>query len=597
MSNAISSVYLCSVPITPVNQIDFTLKSAQSAYFESKIVRSYNKCSYIPRSGTLKVTGYIDDLNNCNYGYYDNIYNGTSKRYYFWIVKKDYSAKGTTTLTVAIDEFQTWLFDFKMQPCIVEREHVTDDTFGVHTYSEDFELGDYVTLKKESLVELTGDVDFFIGVSDVDNIRGSKVGKLYSGLSFHHFRSNNTSRMDSFIQELCNNGKADCIAFIFSFPSNFLYTVIPSLPDDGDIVGISNEMRILKNISSECFNSFTFNGKTFSPRNKKCFCYPFNFMTVKNASGGNVVLKYELFDDAKTPSFVLDATLSPVPEFTLTPNGYDGKGFAIDDSISTSGFGLCSWNNDNFSNWFANNANTLSAQSANAITNFLSSSQIANNNYAQGQLQSSANDILNKIGLAQNIGNSLSVDPLAIIGGGINAVASYGSGIINNSVYKSSINTDLENTSLLNTTNFENTIRSINASVSDAKVQPNTCKGDTSSTNLDVARGTNTFFLERTCVKPEYIEIVDNYFQMFGYKVNTLKKPVFNTRSKWNYLKTANCCVGGNIPRDDVEAINGMFNNGLTVWHDEKYMFNYLQDNDNSVTIVGESDKTIVGEV
>ena len=37
----------------------------------------------------------------------------------------------------------------------------------------------------------------------------------------------------------------------------------------------------------------------YTPKNNKCFCYPYNYMTLNNNSGVKVVLKYELFNSPK----------------------------------------------------------------------------------------------------------------------------------------------------------------------------------------------------------------------------------------------------------------------------------------------------------
>ena len=119
------------------------------------------------------------------------------------------------------------------------------------------------------------------------------------------------------------------------------------------------------------------------------------------------------------------------------------------------------------------------------------------------------------------------------------------------------------------------------ASVEDAKVQPNTCNGDTSGCGLDLARGTNTFYIEEMTITAQYAKTIDMYFQMFGYKVSRVGKPDLRSRKKWNYIQTVGCNVrGDNIPTEDLAAINQMFDNGLTVWHNESDMFIYNTPNE-----------------
>ena len=157
-----------------------------------------------------------------------------------------------------------------------------------------------------------------------------------------------------------------------------------------------------------------------------------------------------------------------------------------------------------------------------------------------------------------------------------------GSALINASMSANqqnrNIENDLQNKNLLNKTTYQNEINSIMASVEDSKVQPNTSRGDTTSCGLDVARNTATFIIEQTQIKAEYARSIDMYFQMYGYKVATVKVPNTRSRKHWNYVKTLNCRVFGNIPADDKGAIEEMFNNGLTIWHDDD--FNYNKRND-----------------
>jgi hypothetical protein len=73
---------------------------------------------------------------------------------------------------------------------------------------------------------------------------------------------------------------------------------------------------------------------------------------------------------------------------------------------------------------------------------------------------------------------------------------------------------------------------------------------------------------------------------MFGYKVNKVKLPQFKSRQKWNYLKTVNCSVFGELPHEDAEELNQIFNNGLTVWHSdtELHQHEYYQSNPYATT-------------
>ena len=574
MADINTIISLCSVKITPVHQLTFKNITEQQSYFNSKVVCEYSNCRYQDKQGIIRVAEYVDNI-SANYGFFENDYNGTIKRYYFWILDKNLIAKKTTELTIAIDFIQTWYFDMQLQNCIIERCHVSDDEFGKHTYPEDFELGDYIVTNKMEVGQLKGDMDYFVSFVDADG-SGSLYGQVYSALCLKYFKHDNRKALTEFINKLCKDGKADSICYVFCYPHNFLADV-----DIEDGVTISQFPDSRHNISFDCFSEHFYNLKDsvgYKPYNKKLYTYPFNFLTIKNSNGSNVVLKFEYFSDGY--NFLLQGMLAPNPTFTLTPTKYGGKDFSIADSISEQSFPLCSWINDNYSNWYAQHRNTINAQSVNAVSNYNASKLINYNNYKMGEES-------NNVALQQNMINSVtnaitSLGSLNILGAGIGST----NGIINaglsyNLANKQNSN-GYNNNNLLNKNNYQNTMRSLLASVKDAQVQPNTCKGDTSSNGLDVSRGTSTFFIEQTMIKKEYAQIIDMYFQMYGYQVNFYASPVhyINNRKRWNFIKTVNCVSLGDIPQQDREEINKLFNNGITFWHDDSYMYMYDIENE-----------------
>lgn len=574
MANMISSINLCKVPITPTHQLDFNSVSEQRQYFESNVVFTYPKCKYQPRTSTIKVKGYVDQLQQANYGFYTNTYKGTNKTFYFWIVSKNLLAKETTELTIQIDVFQTWHFEFYMSQCMVEREHVSNDDLWKNTIPEDFELGEYVASNRKALTELTGDPYFCIGVTDSsESIIGGIFGKTYSGFTITCYHYSSKDKLSDYIQSLMENGKADSIAFIFTFPGG-----LADFRDETTFVGVEGTLQkeVFYNWNSLDKNFTTYND-SYKPFNNKLYTYPYCFLTIKNPSGGNVVLKFENFQNPSQISFLLESVLTQNPTISLTPRNYAGKSFSIEDSITLNEYGLCSWNNDNYSNWYAQHVNSINAQSLNAGYSMRANRQVADNNFNNALDRRNTNALKGGISTAISTVNSLaSMNFLGAVG---NAVGGGANTMLDYTQASKNASNDLSNSVLLNNTSYQNEIRSIVGSVKDAQVQPNTAKGDTSSSGLDLARDTATFFLEQTHIKPEYARIIDMYFQMFGYQVNTVKKPNLRGRARWNYVKTVNCTTYGEIPHEDTDELNNIFNNGLTIWHDESYMYKYDIEN------------------
>lgn len=574
---ATCDIHLCKVPISVTNQLSFKTKNAQEDYFKSKVRYSYEKCSYQPRTAVLKIPTYVDAIQDVNYGYFDNEYDGNEKRFYFFICQKNYTNKGTTEIVIQIDVWQTWYWQIRYGQCFIERCHVSNDKIGANTIPEDFELGDYLCEAKYWSECTCGEMVYFLATSEYDDTEqmGGIFGKTYSGFKLIYYDERHINDMSQYIGQLCQDGKGDSIAFIFAYPKNML----PKEFDNGDICGGFSGVleKYIKFSYSNFENTFIFKDTEYRPYNNKLLTYPYNFLTITNPEGGNVIIKFELFDSLDDIQFQITSVLTKNPTFECTPMHYANTNYAISDSISMAPFGLCSWNNDNYANWYAQHKNSINAQSINATASYNSSKAVNTNNYNNALDNNNTSMYKGLINTAGGVIGNLSHGNfggalISGVQGGANTYLDYQQG-------KRNANNDLSNSNLLNTTNYQNTIRGLMASVKDAQVQPNTCKGDTSSCGLDMARDTACFYFKQTMIKPEYAKMIDMYFQMYGYAVNLIDYPVLKSRKKWNYIKTINSNIYGEIPFDDIQMLNAIFDNGFTLWHDEDYMFNYAQDN------------------
>ena len=585
MSDINSNITLCYVNISPTHQLLFKDSTEQQQFFtQHKVANGTRLLSYSGANGYIRVQGYVDTI-NANYVMMRHTYGATEKNYFYYIVGKKALSKETTELTVAIDVFQTWMFDITFQDCFIERGHVSDDTLGANTVPESFELGDYVTNVRSGIDWLTSDPCFFMAVTDPDQVDGGKFGKNYSGFSLYYYAYGDDSKMTSKINEICTAGKEDAINFIFTFPSEFAKKILPSGIKSGYI--ISGYDRILEKVFSftNFKTSFNYGTESYTPYNKKLLTYPFNMMVVFAPTGGNVVLKPELFSNVSKQSYNIECVLGQNPTISCTPQNYNGVANDDEDSIAMQGYGLCSWANDNYANWFAQHENSINAQSENARASYNASADIASRNYGVTEQNTNASYNMGQLRSGVSAGMGAISTLTGNIGGGINTMIGAGMNAIENSVNRSntmrSADAELTNNLLLNNTNYQNQQRALMAQVKDASVQPNTCKGDTSASGLDLTRGSNTFYIKQMSIKPEFAKKIDLYFQMYGYQINEIASPrkYMNTRSKWNYIKTVGCVVTGNVPKDHLDLISAMFDNGLTLWHSYGVMYHYNTTN------------------
>ena len=107
--------------------IDFENIEAQSNYFDSKIAtklyEDYNEFKFIRPNYELKVALPYNDLIDYNYCYFINTLKGMSKRFYAFITGIEYVNPATTKLFLQVDVMQTFMFDYRLLECYVDREH------------------------------------------------------------------------------------------------------------------------------------------------------------------------------------------------------------------------------------------------------------------------------------------------------------------------------------------------------------------------------------------------------------------------------------------------------------------------------------------
>ena len=77
------------------------------------------------------------------------------------------------------------------------------------------------------------------------------------------------------------------------------------------------------------------------------------------------------------------------------------------------------------------------------------------------------------------------------------------------------------------------------------------------------------------CLKPEFQQKLEQYFDAFGYKSNRIGVPNMNNRPRYNYVRCNSANIYGNIPQEHLSTIRNMFLNGVTFWHDHDNVGTY----------------------
>lgn len=112
----------------------------------------------------------------------------------------------------------------------------------------------------------------------------------------------------------------------------------------------------------------------------------------------------------------------------------------------------------------------------------------------------------------------------------------------------------------------------------DSHAQPNIPVGMTAGNVMVSARELN-FRCYEVDVNAIDAQILDEFFDKYGYQTNRLKVPNISGRKAWNYVKTRECEIIGNIPAATKSSIIEIFNTGITFWKDGDKIGDYTQDN------------------
>lgn len=109
-------------------------------------------------------------------------------------------------------------------------------------------------------------------------------------------------------------------------------------------------------------------------------------------------------------------------------------------------------------------------------------------------------------------------------------------------------------------------------------VQPNQAHGSPGNSAMVAFKQKNFAFTWKH-IRAEFAKIIDEYFDVYGYATHRVKIPNVTGRPYWNYVETRDCVITGSIPADDMRKICGIFNSGVTFWHNGGNIGNYSLDN------------------
>jgi hypothetical protein len=112
----------------------------------------------------------------------------------------------------------------------------------------------------------------------------------------------------------------------------------------------------------------------------------------------------------------------------------------------------------------------------------------------------------------------------------------------------------------------------------DKELEPPQAKG-TFSTSVNITNNMHSFTLYERCVGAERARIIDDYFTMYGYKLNRVQTPNINARPAFTYIKTVGCHIRGDMCNEDTVKVEAIFDHGITFWKNGDKVADYSQNN------------------
>lgn len=490
----------------------FSTSAQREVYLNNRYMNQWSNCSIVKMGKAIKLTGQINDYLIANYMQFTNYGAGEEsnvKTFYAFITSVDYVNINTFEITYEIDWIQTYLFDFQFGACLVEREHVNDDTPGKWPLEEGMETGEMsvINVSDHTFNKAMRMLSLSTASTHVDL---TKVNGMINGVER---RSSNydgdLSYIETALTQLNTNGESNEVV-------DFCMCAAP-------MINNVNGMHETFNVSKDG-NLHKFGDSAYTAVNNKLGCFPYKFLTVDNYEGSVEQYRYENFADTAL-TFAVEGTDMPKPCMICFPINYMGwKGSATSPntfqqmSVPFTNFPQIPWTSDTFRAWVSQHKGTIAANVADKII---------------------------KAGVGTALLAGMTIPGVNIAAGSL-AASAMGAGLLTSGV-----------------TGAASTAEEIQQH----KIHGQELQGSVEMAGVSYLRDTIGFRVTQYCLRPDMAKRIDEKLTRYGYTVMDVKVPNITGRQYVNYVKTNGAHVDGNIPIDAKQAMEAAMDSGVSFWH------------------------------
>ena len=523
-----------NIPLAPDNEntLYFFQTSTKDAYFDSLqqnnnySLGTFDNATYSREErGFVRINTQVGSVYNACYMRFKNT-SFENKWFYAFVTSVEYIANKTVQINYSIDYMMTYMGDFELEYCLIERETVADDRIGLNIIDEGLEIGDYVNENVINLNELLT-YEIVVVVADPNELQNTPVNyNVYNPCHMEHF--SNAQTASQYINTLVNAALGDNILGVCMIPKEYASIVENN--------STSHTKQITRSVTKplQSLNNYV-------PKNNKMFVYPYKRLIIDNIEGATQEYKYEFFnqDADGIPSsgnceFQEVGCFCGTAEVILSPKQYMNSAVGSINygaRIGRSHYPECAWAMDSYKAYRAQINSNLPFEQR--MGKYMGAFEGGVSGAAQG-------------GDVPLIGNIIS----AVTGAAAGAASGY---------YKPAVEAMVVNRSFAE--------------------RGSIVKGSQAPTAVFAADGCTTFKAYKQCIDRPHAKSIDDFFTMFGYKVNRVDRPNMNIRPHWTYIKTIGCIVNGEMPADYMRAIEARFNAGVRFWKNINDFGNFTLDN------------------
>jgi hypothetical protein len=348
---------------------------------QANLVAQADNYSFLRPTGSIMAGFTYAQCLQANYIAFQNP-DYSNKWFFAWIDDVIYKGDKNTEITFTVDAWSTWFDKWQKKTCFINRQHTNNDTIGLHTIPENLDVGEVV---QESITEdlaYGNDFGYWIAVASnwkiKDGSSGAELlesdkGTQYAGITVYDntvfgtqlffFNITDLSSFKDLVLLLLRtnaDGHIEDVQNIFILPDVAIeQSKLQS--HSAKVISDENTFRFYTmsyDMSPEKFNTEINKITSFSdytPKNNKCFVYPYNYIFVSNNQGSNNIYKYEDFNTEKC-IFENQFSIAIGGSGRIVPKNYKGMATNDDEALALGKYPTCAWSSDAFTNWLTQNS-------------------------------------------------------------------------------------------------------------------------------------------------------------------------------------------------------------------------------------------------